>query len=117
MHTETLLDEYCGGECATCVKARRVVSAVVTGTLNHMVGWTEEGDLDAAGSAAARFLRLIAETPRSTRELVGAGNVFRLANDVTAALSKIEEGDATAASTAFRVSLMNWYETYPAYSV
>ena len=115
MNTELLFDENCGGECATCVATRRMLSAVVTGTLNHMVGRTEDGDLEAAGSAATRFLRLIAEAPRSTRELVGTSNISRLANDIAAALSNIEVGDARAASTAFRAGLMHWYETYPAY--
>ena len=115
MHTDLLFDETCGGECVTCVKTRRMVSAVVTEALNHIVGRTEEGDLEAAGRAATQFLDLIAETPKSTRELVGGGNIFRLTNDVTTALSKIEEGDACAASSAFRVGLMNWYETYPPY--
>jgi hypothetical protein len=115
MMTDLILEEDCGGQCVGCIKTRRMVSAVVTGTLNHLVGWLDEGDLERSGRAAARFLNIIAKAPESTRELVGIDNMSQLATAVGDGLSKIRRGDAGAASIAIRVGLMNWYETYPPY--
>ena len=115
MQTEFILEENCGGECITCVRTRRIVSAVVTGTLNHMANWLDDGDLERSERAAARFLNILAKAPESTRELVGIDNMSRLKGAIVDGLSEIKKGDVHAASTAFRTGLMNWYESYPPY--
>jgi len=117
MPTELIYREHCGAECPTCVKTRRMVSAVVAGTLDHLIAWTEAGDLDRAERAAIRLLKVVDKTPVSTLELVGAENVSQLTMNVEAALSRIQSGDAATAVSEFRLGMTNWFETYPPYRI
>jgi hypothetical protein len=115
MHTDLILNDPCHGDCSACLKARRMVSAVVTSVLNQMVEWLDRVDLESAEYCAAKFPRCVSEVPVSVRELVGADEIIELKTSIAEGLSMIKRGEVAAASTTFRLGLDNWYATYPAY--
>src|SRR5579862_43692 len=109
--------DECGGACPLCVQARRMVSAVVAGSMNEILASLGEGDLDSARRRAAALLSVLEEVPPSIAALVGDSSFAGLKSAVEKGLWETTIGDMNAAWTAFQTVLLDWCATYPPYHV
>jgi hypothetical protein len=108
-------EDSCNGTCPVCVQTRRMVSAVVAGSVNEIVAYLADEDLDSAQKHGVALLAVLDEVPSSTAELIGDHSFLELKKAIEKGLWEIASGELAAASVAFQSGLSAWYETYPPY--
>jgi len=108
-------EDDCKGTCLVCVQTRRMVSAVVAGSINEIITYLGQEDLENAQKHASALLAVLGEVPPSTAALIGDRSFIDLRKVVEKGLWEITNGDVDAAGAALQAGLTAWYETYPPY--
>jgi len=92
-----------------------MVSAVVAASMNEIIVFLRQEDLNSAQKHAAGLLGVLDEVPRSTAELIGNSSFAQLRDAIEKGLWEITSGEVNSAAAAFETGLSAWYETYPPY--